>query len=104
MFTPEPERESGAFQLRASGHHQAAECRRAIAWLAKMAVRCAEEDVEAQSRPALDYLERHIAKPVLVRRFVEALRINDRDFRMAAAHEALKSIARNAPRGDLDGK
>lgn len=104
MFTPEPERESGAFQLRASGHHQAAECRRAISWLAEMAVRCTDEDVEAASRPALDYLERHIAKPLLVRRFVDALRINDRDLRAAAAHEALKGIARNAPRGDIDGR
>ena len=103
MFTPETERADGAFMLSGSGAHQRRECRRAIAWLSDCAARCGEADVSEEIGPAIAYLERHIYKPVIARRFRAALAVPDPVLRKAAAHEALAAIARGVPLA-TDGK
>ena len=89
--------------LSGTGAHQVLECRRAVRWLAACAERCGDADVSGEIGAALDYLERHVYKPIVVRRFRQALAVHDPALRKAAAHEALTAIARGVPMA-ADGK
>lgn len=98
MFTPTPER-FGDFMVRATGYHEAAECRRAVEWLYDCVERCMDEDVRSEAEPALAYLERNMAaKEFLPGQLRQALCNPDRVMREAGAHRVLQLIERNIPR------